>query len=76
MLFLVIPTLIVIPMSFSDSQYLEFPPEQWSLRWYGEYFDSTKWMRALPFAFGICGLNNLESKRKENHKLFGEDKDG
>ena len=25
MLFLVIPTLIVIPMSFSDSQYLEFP---------------------------------------------------
>ncbi|MBT6658102.1 MAG: ABC transporter permease, partial [Proteobacteria bacterium] len=42
MLLLIIPTLIVIPMSFSDSQYLEFPPEQWSLRWYGEYFDSTK----------------------------------
>ena len=26
MILLVIPTLIVIPMSFSDSQYLEFPP--------------------------------------------------
>ena len=24
--FLVIPTLIVVPMSFSASQYLEFPP--------------------------------------------------
>ena len=28
MLFLVAPTLIVIPMSFSDSQYLEFPPSK------------------------------------------------
>ena len=27
MIWLVVPTLIVIPMSFSDSQYLEFPPE-------------------------------------------------
>ena len=26
MILLVIPTFIVIPMSFSDSQYLEFPP--------------------------------------------------
>ena len=34
MLFLVAPTLIVIPMSFSESQYLEFPPRGWSLRWY------------------------------------------
>ena len=34
MLFLVIPSLIVIPMSFSDSQYLSFPPQAWSLRWY------------------------------------------
>ena len=34
MILLVTPTLIVIPMSFSDSQYLEFPPETWSVRWY------------------------------------------
>ena len=33
MFLLVFPTLIVIPMSFSDSQYLEFPPEKWSIRW-------------------------------------------
>ncbi|MBX2882213.1 MAG: ABC transporter permease [Granulosicoccus sp.] len=46
MLLLVIPSFIVIPMSFSDSQYLEFPPEVWSLRWYTTYFESAKWMRA------------------------------
>ena len=28
MLLLVIPTFIVVPMSFSDAQYLEFPPKK------------------------------------------------
>ena len=46
MVFLVIPTLLVIPMSFSASQYLEFPPRQWSLRWYQSYVASTSWMQA------------------------------
>jgi putative spermidine/putrescine transport system permease protein len=46
MAFLVVPTLIVIPMSFSASQYLEFPPRQWSLRWYENYFGSAMWMQA------------------------------
>jgi putative spermidine/putrescine transport system permease protein len=46
MAFLILPTLIVIPMSFSASQYLEFPPREWSLRWYQTYFGSTAWMQA------------------------------
>ena len=37
---LIVPSLIVIPMSFSDSQYLEFPPKNFSLRWYENYFFS------------------------------------
>ncbi len=46
LIFLVVPTLLVIPMSFSSSQYLEFPPREWSLRWYRSYFDSASWMQA------------------------------
>ncbi|MCC5956677.1 MAG: ABC transporter permease [Natronohydrobacter sp.] len=46
MVLLVAPTLIVVPMSFSASQYLEFPPQEWSLRWYESYFSSTAWMQA------------------------------
>lgn len=46
LLFLVLPTLLVIPMSFSASQYLEFPPREWSLRWYRSYFASASWMQA------------------------------
>lgn len=46
MVFLIAPTLIVIPMSFSNSQYLEFPPTSWSLRWYAHYLESPEWMQA------------------------------
>ena len=54
--FLAIPTLIVIPMSFSQSQYLEFPPREWSLRWYEAYFSSSSWMAATATSFkaGFC----------------------
>ena len=59
MLLLVIPTFIVIPMSFSDSQYLEFPPSTWSTRWYNEYFSSNKWMRATWTSLRIGFLTML-----------------
>jgi putative spermidine/putrescine transport system permease protein len=38
---LIVPSLVVIPMSFSGSQYLEFPPKTFSLRWYEAYFFSS-----------------------------------
>ncbi|MDH3221406.1 MAG: ABC transporter permease [Gammaproteobacteria bacterium] len=59
MLLLVIPTFIVIPMSFSDSQYLEFPPEVWSTRWYAVYFESSKWMRATVTSLQVGVLTML-----------------
>lgn len=54
--FLALPTLIVIPMSFSQSQYLEFPPREWSLRWYQAYFSSASWMAATITSLkaGLC----------------------
>jgi putative spermidine/putrescine transport system permease protein len=57
--YLVIPTLIVIPMSFSASQYLEFPPRQWSLRWYANYFDSRAWMQATVTSFAAGALTSV-----------------
>ena len=54
--FLMLPTLIVIPMSFSESQYLEFPPREWSLRWYRNYFGSVSWMQATATSFKAGSL--------------------
>jgi putative spermidine/putrescine transport system permease protein len=58
--FLVLPIFIVVPMSFSASRFLAFPPPSWSLRWYLEYFGSAEWMLAtavsLQAATATCLL--------------------
>ena len=59
MLFLVAPTLIVVPMSFSDSLYLEFPPRVWSTRWYDAYFGSVEWMSATATSLSAAFLTTL-----------------
>ncbi len=59
MAFLVLPTIIVIPMSFSASQYLEFPPRQWSLRWYANYVNSAAWMQATATSLKAGLLTTL-----------------
>ncbi|GHF58874.1 ABC transporter permease [Seohaeicola zhoushanensis] len=59
MVLLVTPTLIVIPMSFSDSQYLEFPPQEWSLRWYRHYLSSPEWMEATWTSVKVAFLTML-----------------
>ncbi|MFG1610584.1 ABC transporter permease subunit [Actinoplanes sp. NPDC049265] len=46
-LILAVPTLVVIPMSFSSAQTFQFPPQGWSLRWYQELFTSPEWVAAI-----------------------------
>lgn len=57
MLLLVLPSLIVIPMSFSAGDYLEFPPRELSLRWYDNYFESSLWGAATEISF-IAGISS------------------
>lgn len=40
LLYLIIPVLIVVPMSFSEARFLQFPPKQWSFHWYEAFFNS------------------------------------
>jgi putative spermidine/putrescine transport system permease protein len=55
LLFLLLPTLIVIPLSFSGAASLRFPPSSWSLRWYQGLLSSSDWgpatLRSLAAAF-------------------------
>lgn len=52
---LILPVLVVIPMSFSDARNFSFPPKGFSLRWYENFFTSPKWMDSL-FASLQVGL--------------------
>ncbi len=46
MVFLVAPTLVLIPMSFSSGRTLAFPPPGFSLRWYQNLFGDFVWRLA------------------------------
>ena len=57
--FLVLPVLIVIPVSFSASTLLEFPPRAWSLRWYEGFFGSVEWRDATWMSTKVAVLTTL-----------------
>jgi putative spermidine/putrescine transport system permease protein len=57
--FLMAPSLIIIPMSFSDSAFLQFPPPEWSLRWYHAYFESVEWRDATIVSVKAALLTTL-----------------
>jgi putative spermidine/putrescine transport system permease protein len=43
LLYLVFPSLLVIVVSFNAGEFLTFPPDGWSLRWYRSFFEGTEW---------------------------------
>lgn len=46
-LYLVFPVLIILPMSFSSSRFLDFPPPGLSTQWYENFFDRADWTDAM-----------------------------
>ncbi|SCB42952.1 mannopine transport system permease protein [Bradyrhizobium shewense] len=54
LVFLLLPTLIVIPMSLGHASYIQFPPQGLTLKWYRAYFDSADWMSATWFSLRIA----------------------
>lgn len=48
--FLLLPTLLVAPMSLSPERFLQFPPSGLSLRWYAAYFGDSDWIAATLFS--------------------------
>jgi putative spermidine/putrescine transport system permease protein len=47
LLFLVLPVLVVMPLSFSSQPYFTYPLPGLSLRWYQDFLGSPDWMLAL-----------------------------
>jgi mannopine transport system permease protein len=57
--FIIIPLVIVIPMSFSPRDFLEFPPSGFTLKWYEEYFASRQWIRATVLSAQVAFLTAI-----------------
>ena len=45
-LFLLLPILFIVALSFGSSRWLIFPPPGWTLKWYEELFADPRWLGA------------------------------
>lgn len=45
-LFLLLPIVFIVALSFGDSRWLIFPPPGWTLRWYEELFADSRWIES------------------------------
>jgi len=57
--FLLLPTILIVPMSFGPDQYLRFPPNGFTLHWYDAYFKDADWIGATLFSVKIAVLTAL-----------------
>lgn len=57
--FLILPTLLIIPMSLSTTSHLQFPPEGLTLNWYEAFFSDADWLAATWFSLRIAVATSL-----------------
>jgi putative spermidine/putrescine transport system permease protein len=51
--FLIIPLIVIVAASFNRGEYLTFPPEGFSLRWYREVIASDRWLHSFRLSATI-----------------------
>jgi putative spermidine/putrescine transport system permease protein len=56
LLFLLLPILAVVPMSFTAGQVVEFPPEEWGLAAYRALFADPRWGQAIVFSLKVSAV--------------------
>ncbi len=61
LLFLSLPVLVMFPLAFSSSLYLEFPPKGFSLQWFRVYFSRQDWIAATLFSVQVAVITMLTS---------------
>ncbi|GAA0762649.1 ABC transporter permease [Ideonella azotifigens] len=54
LLYLLLPILAIMPLSFSASSFLAYPMPGWSLQWYHNLFTSDEWARAAKNSFIVA----------------------
>lgn len=59
--FLLSPLLVVVPLSFSNDQFLTFPPESWGIKWYLAMFQHEGMMKALRVSLLLATVVTLIS---------------
>lgn len=61
LIFLVAPTLVIVPLSFNSEPFFTFPMPGLSLRWYEQLFLTDRWMGSLYNSIFVAALVTLLS---------------
>ena len=56
MLFLVLPSLVIVPMALTRGQMIQFPPEWISVHAFADYLGDAQWMRSTAISFQVAAL--------------------
>ena len=58
-LYLLAPTLVIVPMSFTEARILSFPPEGFTLQWYQKMVTDRQWSTGIVNSFQVATLTAL-----------------
>lgn len=56
---LIAPILVVIPMSFTSISYFQFPPPDYSLKWYVKFMENEEWVDGLLRSLNVAFLTAI-----------------
>ena len=57
--FLVLPTLLIVPMALNNGTYIRFPPGGLTLKWYRAFFSDPAWMASTLFSLKIAAATTI-----------------
>ncbi len=58
-LFLLLPIVFIVLLSFGSSQWLVFPPPGWTTKWYLQFFANPEWMAAAWSSLKVAALTTV-----------------
>ncbi|BAS06682.1 part of a binding-protein-dependent transport system [Arthrobacter sp. Hiyo4] len=70
-LYLILPTLFIIPMSFSGASSLGRFNGEWTFKWYEELFAAQNWARAAGVSFQVGLLSTAVATTLGTAATFG-----
>lgn len=73
-LWLVAPTLVVVPMSFNEKKSLAFPPAGFSLAWYENFFANPAWFGSFTTSLNVAVIVAVLATALGTAAAIGSDK--
>src|SRR3989338_5011569 len=58
-LFLLLPIVFIVLLSFGSSQWLVVPPPGWTLKWYEQFFSNPEWMASVLTSLKVAVIPTL-----------------